>query len=112
MERPFVFYLRISSWSQAGGDGIPRQFRACVESLDLVPGGTCIAVFTEVASGAGPLPIRESAVRFAKAQGARLLVESMDRWTRKEADSVPDIVTFACPEYRRLEGRLRKVLGL
>lgn len=110
-ERGFVLYLRISTWNQAAGDGIPRQFRTCVEHMGLIPGATFLAVFTEVASGDGPLPIRESAVRFAKAQGARVLVESTDRWTRNANDQVPDLVDFACPEERSLRERLRRVLG-
>lgn len=107
---PYVIYCRISSWSQAKGHGIQRQLVSCLEAIEQVAGGETVGVFTEIASGGGELPVRDSALRYARQQHARIMVESVCRWTRRADDPCPTIVELACPISKELESKLETVL--
>ncbi len=110
---PYVIYCRISSWPQAKGHGIQRQLVACLEAIEQVAGSetVIVGVFTEIASGGGELPVRDSALRYARQQHARIMVESVCRWTRRADDPCPTIVELACPLSKGLESKLETVLG-
>jgi len=105
-----VIYCRISGWSQAGGDGLRRQLSTCVAFAHR-HGLEVVAVFSEVASGAGPLDARKQAQRVAKAQGAFLLVEDASRWSRGRDDAMPLNVYVCSDPAIELEERLRELIS-
>ena len=105
-----VIYCRISSWSQAKGDGLRRQLDCCM-GFAADNGYDVAAVFSEVASGGGALPSRETAERVARGLGAKILVESPDRWSRGAGSYAdPKRVEFCSREYRDFERRLGELL--
>lgn len=110
--RSAVIYCRVSSWSQALGDGLARQLRTCLQHCD-DRGLSVHAVFSEVGTdgdGRG-LPVRAQAMRVARRSGAAIVVESHDRWSRAQ-EPVPHPLTliYACPIARELAGRIQSLL--
>lgn len=89
-----VIYCRISSWSQADGHGLQRQYESCVEycrgkSLEIV------AVFSDVGRGDVELPGRCAAERIARNRRAALVCETPCRWARSMAIPMPENLLFA-----------------
>lgn len=85
-----VIYLRVSTRNQAFGNGLERQLGYCREYAKA--NSLWIAgIYTDIASGAGDLPMRDIAVDDARQNGRVILVEAIDRFTRKsECDDLYD----------------------
>jgi hypothetical protein len=69
-----------------------------------------VAVFSEVASGIDPLPVRGQAERMAARRHCKIVCENYDRWSRKGAeDAPPGNVEMASDAAQRLDQEIRSI---
>lgn len=105
-----VIYCRVSSEQQTAGHGLTRQLEVC-QKYASENRLHVVAVFSEVASGAGDLPIRAAAERVAKRRTCAIICEDYDRWSRKGVEDMPPKhVIMASDSLKMMEEELRKVL--
>lgn len=108
--KPCVIYCRVSTESQTSGHGLTRQLDTC-QKYASENHYHVVAVFSEVASGDGPLPVRATAERMATRRNCTIICEDYDRWSRKgAADVPPQNVVMASDGLKLMEEELRKVL--
>lgn len=77
-----VIYTRVSTRQQAWGHGLIRQLETCLNKAK-TDNAYVVGVFTDICSGAGHLPQRQTAIQVASDHGCPIYVEAMDRWSRK-----------------------------
>lgn len=106
-----VIYCRVSTPQQTKGSGLWRQLDTC-QQFARERKLTVQAVFSEVASGIDPLPIRETAQRMAEASRCLLLCEDHSRWSRKGVEDLPPSNVVMTSEAERLfEEEIRKIFS-
>lgn len=111
MKSECVIYCRVSSAGQTAGHGLTRQLETCLafaKARDY-----CVAaVFSEVASGIDPLPVRGQAQRMAARRHAKIVCENYDRWSRRGAiDAPPSNVEMASAAARALDREIRGIFS-
>lgn len=105
-----VIYCRVSSEVQMKGMGLWRQLKTCAEYASLKD-FSIIGIFSEVASGVGPLPVRDMAVRMAQAHNALLLCEDASRWSRKgKSDAAPAYVLMTSEVSQEFEKEFNELM--
>lgn len=106
-----VIYCRVSTEQQAIGGGLSRQLRACADYArrhDYI----IAAIFSEVASGVDPLPVRATMERMATKRGCLILCEDHSRWPRKGADDLPPaFVRMTSESSMRFDKSLMEMIG-
>lgn len=111
MKTECVIYCRVSSETQTAGTGLARQLNQCLafaKERDYY----VAAVFSEVASGIDPLPVRAQAERMAARRNAKIVCENYDRWSRKgSVDAPPSNVEMASESARALDSDIRQIFS-
>jgi DNA invertase Pin-like site-specific DNA recombinase len=108
-----VIYIRVSTVQQAWQSGLIRQLEQCTHFArkhDLPVYG----VYADVCSGDGLMPNRTAAYTEAVKKKCRILVESLDRWSRKAfgEDPVPvDRVVVTADHAIEFEKRISRMVG-
>lgn len=106
-----LIYARVSTDKQALGSGLSRQIDVCKEWAHQ-KNYRVVAVFCEVASGAGDLPIRTTVERIAAKRKCKIICEDFDRWSRRGIEDLPPKnVEMASDSIRLMEEELAKVLS-
>jgi hypothetical protein len=106
-----VIYCRVSTEEQTNGHGLTRQLKCCADFARLKD-YSIAAVFSEVASGIDPLPIRALVERMAKKNQLLILCEDHSRWSRKGSSDVPPAWVIMTSESERLfDEEMRAMIG-